>query len=97
MITFQVNVTVIEENVVFQNKIHLIGGILQIRQHWYVADSKNGNGDETLLEDHFEFTTARVLSRVVMRLSPPAHKDMLENIRQHFVETSKGPHDNIST
>ena len=96
MIAFQVNLTVIEENVIIQNKASLMSGILQLKQHWYVADSKNGSGDETLLEHHFEFTTARVLSRVVKRRSPHAHNNMLENIRQHFVDTSKGPRDNIS-
>lgn len=96
-VTFQVNVTVIEENAVIQNRLNLMGGILQIRQHWYVADSKNGSGDETLLEHHFEFTTARLLSRVVKRRATHAHNTMLKNIKQHFVETAQEPNDNIST
>lgn len=96
MIAFQVNLTVIEENAIIQNRVSLMSGTLQLKQHWYVADSKNGSRDETSLEHHFEFTTARVLSRVVKRRSPYAHNNMLKNIRQHFVDTSKGPHDNIS-
>lgn len=97
MITFQVNLTVIEENAIIQNRVSLMSGILQLKQHWYVVDFKNGSGDETLLEHHFEFTTARVLSRVVKRRSPHAHSNMLENIRKYFVDTSHGPNDNIST
>jgi len=96
-ITFQVNLTVIEENAIIQNKANLIGGILQLKQHWYVADSKNGSGDETLLKHHFEFTTARILSRFMKRMSLVGHNNMLKSIRQYFVETSQGPNDNIST
>ena len=81
MIIFQVNVAVVEENVIIQNRVNLMGGILQLRQHWYVADSKDGSGDETLSKHNFEFTTARVLSRVVKRKSPHAHNNKLENIR----------------
>ena len=97
MNTFQVNLTVIEENVIIQNRVNLMGGVLQLKQHWNVADSKNGRGDETLLKHHFEFTTIRILSRVVKRKAHLAHNNMLKNIRQYFVETAQGPHDNIST
>ena len=95
VITFQVNLTVIEENAIIQNKGNLMGGILQLKQHWNVADSKNGSGDETLLKHHFEFTTVHILSRVVKKMSLLAHNTMLKNIRQYFVETSQGSHDNI--
>ena len=98
LITFQVNMTVIEENAIIQNRVNFMGGILQIKQHWYlyVANSKNGSGDETLLKDHFEFTTVRILSRVVKRISPPPHNNMLKNIRKYFEETLQGHYDNIS-
>ena len=89
MITFQVNLTVIEENAVIQNRVNLMGGILQLKQLWHVADSKNGSGDETLLKHHYEFTTVRILSRFVKRKSVLAHNDMLKNVRQYFVETSQ--------
>ena len=91
--------TVIEENAIIQNRVNFMGGILQIRQRWYlyVADSKNGSGDETLLKDHFEFTTVCILSRVVKRMSPPPHNNTLKNIRQYFEETSQGHNDNSST
>lgn len=97
VITFQVNMTVIEENAVIQNRVNnIMAGILQVRQHWYLADSKTGSGDETLLKDHFEFTTVRILSRVVKRMSLLPHNNTLTNIRQYFEETSQGRNDNIS-
>ena len=88
--------TVIEENAIIQNRVNLMGGTLQVRQRWYMylADSKIGSGDETLLKDHFEFTTVRILSRVVKRMSPLPHNYMLKNIRKYF-EISQGRNDNI--
>lgn len=97
VITFQVNMTVIEENAIVQNRVNIMGWILQVRQRWYLADSKNGSGDETLLKDHFEFTTVRILSRVVKRMSPLPHNHTLKNIKKYFEETLQGRNDTIST
>lgn len=85
-ISFPVNTTVIEENAVIRTRLALMGGIFIVTQHWYMSDSTNGSRDETLLEDHFEFTTARILSRFVKTVASGAHNTMLKNIRQHFME-----------
>ncbi|KAL9981417.1 hypothetical protein ACROYT_G010120 [Oculina patagonica] len=88
-VSCQVNSTVIEENAVIRNRMDVWSGLLQVTEHWHVTDSKNGNGDETLLEDHWEFTTPRLFSRFIKKDAPPVHSTMMENIRQHFIEHRK--------
>lgn len=80
------NSTVIEENAVIRNRMDVWGGLLQVTEHWYVTDSKNGSGDETLLEDHWEFTTPRLFSGFIKEGAGAAHTTMMQNIRQHFIE-----------
>ncbi|XP_078362886.1 uncharacterized protein LOC144647018 [Oculina patagonica] len=96
MVAFLVNVTVIEENAIIRNRLNVMGGIVQVTQHWYMTDSKNNNGDETLLEDHFEFTTARLLSRFTKKEASAAHATMMKNIRQHFIDSSQKRNDDMS-
>ena len=97
LITFQVNVTVIQENAEIHNRINPMGGIIQIRQTWKMTDSEsNGSEDETLLEDHVEFTTRCLLARFAKWTALGAHTNMLEHIRQHFIETSKKHNDDTS-
>ncbi|KAJ7386952.1 hypothetical protein OS493_003910 [Desmophyllum pertusum] len=97
VITFQVNVTVIQENAEIHNSMNPVGGIIQVRHTWKMTDSKsNGGEDETLLEDHFEFTTRCLLARFVKRTALGVHTDMLKSIRKHFIETSKKHNDDTS-
>ena len=88
-ITFQVNVTVMEENAVIRNRMDVMGKTFQVTQHWYLTDSKKGNKDETLLKDHFEFTTVRLLSRFAKKEASAAHNTMLKSIRQHFIDITE--------
>ena len=72
------------ENSVILNTANLTGGYFQINQKWVLSDSKNGEEDGTFLEDHFTFTTPRILSRLAKPQAQATHTGLLENIWRYF-------------
>ena len=83
-IGFQITATALEENSVILNTANLTGGYFQINQKWVLSDSRNGEEDGTFLEDHFTFTTPRILSRLAKPQARAAHTGLLENIWRYF-------------
>lgn len=93
-ITFPVNETVIEENAIIENRALLMGGYFTLKQRWKMADYTSGSGDKiSLLEDHFQVTSFRILLRYSMKVAFGAHNTITENIIQHFLKESKESND----
>ena len=86
-IRFQITAEGLEENSVIQNTAN-VTGYFQINQRWLLLDSKDGNEDGTLLENHFKFTTLLFLARFSKVTAQAAHTDLLEKINEHFINSS---------
>ena len=60
-----------------------MGGLLQTKQTWRMSDSENGSEDETVLEDHAEYTAPLVLAMLVKRKASAAHVVRNKDIRHY--------------